>query len=338
MEPRVTAILTNAQGWQKRISLDEGIHWIGTAAECAIRLPEGENIAPYHIQIVNNAHEAHIRLVNLSGQALILESNTQDEIIAPHNMQDLFAAEILYLGTYKLQFDIRKQYVPQTIAREQNQQILGLRLVLSSHVLQPGMMISGRLYLRNLGSEPCQFEVELDGLPTGSYEIDPPPLIHPGGEESSDIRIYHRLISPPAGNTLLTLRVGAPAVYPGRELVLQQTLKVYPSYQFQAAWEGDKSQPDPLDTLIFTPPEAIFDESIGEQETPGNHTVEPTSGTEDKQIPVQNTAQNVENKKAEEEQPVLPLHQRGQKRPDLSGVKVVQGSSGDFLDEKGRLS
>ncbi len=338
MEPRVTAILTNEQGWQKRISLDEGIHWIGTAANCTIRLPEGESIAPYHVQIVNNAHEAHVRLVNLSSQGLILESSAGDEILAPHGMQDVFETEILHLGSYGLQFDIHKEYVAQQVAREQNQHILGLRLVLSGHVLQPGAVIHGRLYLRNLGDQSCQFEVELDGLPAENYEIDPPPLIHPGGEESSDIRIYHRLISPPAGNLLLTLRVSAPAVYPGRELMVQQVLKVVPNYQFLAAWEGDALPPDPLDRLSFNLPEAVVDAPLAAAQPPAGPAGAPSARTDAPPTPPESAGQPSTEGQEDGFRPAIPLPAHGQKRPDLSGVRVVQGSKGDFLDEIGRQS
>lgn len=328
MEPRVTAILTNAQGWQKRVPLDVGLHWIGTAPGCAIRLPDGENIAPYHVQMVNNANEAHLRLINLSGQALILENNGQNEIIAEHDLHDIFANEVLRLGNYTLQFDIHKRYVPHSVAREQNQQILGLRLVLSGHVLQPGGMIHGRLYLRNLGDQPCQFDVDLEGLPRENYEIDPPPLIHPGGEESSDIRIYHRLVSPAAGNALLTLRVGAPSVYPGRELMIQQTIRVVPNYQFLAAWQGDEAPADPLESLRFSLPETVNDLPVALHDRPP----EPPAQEE---APV---APPVVEETAPEIQTVIAPPSHGGKRPDLSGVRVVRGSSGDFLDEKGRQS
>jgi hypothetical protein len=334
MEPRVTAILTNAQGWQKRVPLDVGLHWIGTAPGCTIRLTDGENIAPYHVQIVNNANEAHIRLVNLSGQALILERNGQNEIVAERSMQDIFANEVLHLGTFTLQFDIHKQYVPHTVAHEKNQHILGLRLVLSSHVLQPGTMIHGRLYLRNLGDQPCQFDVDLEGLPRENYEIDPPPLIHPGGEESSDLRIYHRLISPAAGNVLLTLRVGAPAVYPGRELMIQQTIRVLPNYQFLASWQADEPAADPLDNLHFNLPQSVTDLPLASNIPP----VEPQA--EEPEVVAEETpsAQPAEQDRVEEVPSEIPVPQHGQKRPNLSGVRVVRGSSGDFLDELGRQS
>lgn len=334
MEPRVTAILTNAQGWQKRVSLEEGIHFVGTAPNCTIRLPEGENIEPYHLQIVNDANEAHLRLVNLSRQALILDCNGRNEIIPERNMQDVFTTEVLHLGSYLLQFDIHKQYVPQKITCEKKQHILELRLVLSSHVLQPGMMIHGRLYLRNLGDQPCQFAVDLDGLPRENYEIDPPPLIHPGGEESSDIRIYHRLVSPEAGNVLLTLRVGAPAVYPGRELVVQQTIRVVPNYQFMAAWEGDPPPLDPLEMLQFDRTGMIDDLPPASSNAPTAPAEQPTVSESESQ----EFATVVKEVAQEEIRPAQAVHPHGQKRPDLSGVRVVQGNSGDFLDERGRQS
>lgn len=339
MNPRVNVILTNAQGWQKPISLDEGIYWIGTAPECAIRLPEGDPIAPYHLQIVNDTREAHVRLVNLSSLSMIVKNSAHDEMLDPRSMKDLFGGETIHLGTYRLQFEIHKEYVPRTVAREQNQQVLGLRLVLSGHVLQPAKMISGRLYLRNLGSLPCQFEVRLEGLPVNDYEIDPPPLINPGGEESSDIRIYHHLISPPAGSAAVTLRVSAPSVYPGLDMEIRQTIKVLPSYQFLEAWEGDPPPPDPLDTIEFTPPEAwLVEETVTIPQPPLETAPDLPAGGDTPQVASDEEEHPRAGDQAANGTPIAAFNKAKKNRVDLSNARVVHGSSGDFLDDKEKRS
>lgn len=347
MDAMVTVVLTNEQGWQKRFPLEEGVFVVGSAADARIRLPAGEVISPYHLQLVNSSREASMRLVNLSPWALPLKSGAQDVRVEPGQLRDVFDGETIYLDTLTMQFEIRKQVVQAEVVQEENHSVIGLRMVLSGQVLYPGGTLVGSLYLRNLGTEACQFDVELEGLPPACYEIFPPALIHAGGEESTEIHFFHRGVAPTPGVHTIDLRVSAPETYPGRELTIRQSLKVMPCYDYQF----DFDRPEPAraaEEQIFVPeplplvPEAF---AVEAQEQPSFSEPQEKSA-EDVPLPYRDPFDEIwaeDNGGAEANSPEVALPEEPArvtlpiarvKRPDLSGVKVMKASTGEFLEEK----
>ncbi len=229
MEAEVTVIIINERGWQKPHPLGEGRFWVGTAEDAHIRLDD-PGIAPYHLQLVNSSSERSVRLVNLSNAPLLLHKGSASQLFAPGRGIDLLGTERLGIGSYHLEFQLHKQGAARPTHKENKRRFIGVRLQLPDVVLRLDSPLVGVLTLQNAGAQACQFDIQLEGLPPECYEIAPLPLLHPGGEESSEIRFFHRRVSPPAGPCAVTLKVSAPAVYPGEEVIIQQTLKVAPAY------------------------------------------------------------------------------------------------------------
>jgi len=414
MEANVNVTLINEQGWQKQYQLNEGVHWVGSAANAQIQIVDAKEVAPYHLQIVNNKAEASIRLLNLSKEEIVLQKAGKQSHLEADGFTDVFGEVTLFLGGYTLKFSIDKEVQKKEAVLEHQQKVMGVRLVLSDVVLRPdaGPLI-GTLSLQNLGDEPCQFEVHLEGLPPDCYEILPPPLIYAGGEESTEIRIFHRHVSPPAGRQTLTLRVSAPAVYPGKEIRVEQVIKVLSYYEHsltfltptakqvelipvkpvapQAAATSEEILPPSI--LPSEPTIPIFQMPIVQNqkfEQPGEQTVriegrqaekqvvaaemgpsgvpdiplelvEPVPAFEEQKpdetvtIPVpeppvgeaahtfpmtEESAVPEAQVEAQPEQPAVELEApvfrgvRKPSRPDLSSVKVMKASTGDFLQKK----
>ena len=230
MEAKITAILTDERGWQKPFQLNEGVYWIGSADKVQIQLPVMKDISPYHLQVVNAHNSQSVRLINLSRGSIVVQKGAESTLFAPGGIMDVFGPEIFRLGPYTLHFQLQKQNESQPATAEGKQKVIGLRLVLPDVVLRPNIPLVGVLSLQNLGNQACQFRVEIDGIPEQCYEITPPPLIFAGGEENTEIRFFHKMVAPPAGQQKITLRVSAPEVYPGEVASVQQVLKVMPYY------------------------------------------------------------------------------------------------------------
>lgn len=335
MDSKVTAILVNEEGWEKSFQLEEGAHILGSAENARIRLSAASGIAPHNLQIVNNEGETNLRLVNLSPEEMLLENSTQKWVLSPGEFRDVFGGETLHVGAYVLRFQITKQYIQKQVVKEENQKVMGLRLELSGQVLRPGDTLLGTLYLRNLGSEACQFEVELTGLPSSCYEITPPPLIHAGGEESTQIRIFHHRVTPVAGYVPITLRLSAPTVYPGREITLKQMLKVLPCYEhsFSFGEAEELAVTAPLEPV--QPPEdsteapVMFPEDTLEESEPVQTTLsEPSAPVVP---PIGETPAPEPSALEAVEMPPVVIRP---KRPDLSSVKVMKANAGQFLKDK----
>ncbi len=363
MDSSVMVVLTNEQGWQKRFPLEEGVFVVGSAADARIRLPEGEGIAPYHVQLVNSSREACMRLVNLSQWEVPLKSGANDVRVQPGQLRDVFDGETIYLDALSMQFEIRKRPVQAEVVKEENHNVIGLRMVLSGQVLYPGGSLTGTLYLRNLGSEACQFDVELQGLPPECYEISPPALIHAGGEESTEIQFFHRKAAPAPGVHNFDLRVSAPDAYPGRELTIRQAIKVMPCYDY--GFDFDRPDQDvspeepveePLEAVVEAVPPmpaaplnarpvALPVREPAEISAPPNLPPDPFSHIwEGENTGFEADAPKGSVPSAPEEPaealpppPLAPPQPRG-KRPDLSGVKVMKASTGGFLEDKDKPS
>ncbi|HEX2981251.1 MAG TPA: hypothetical protein VHO48_13360 [Anaerolineaceae bacterium] len=359
MEPKVTAILTNEEGWQRKLPLAEGILWLGSAPDAQIHLADGERIAPYHLEIVNSANEDSLRIVNISGKEMLWKDEQRRAYrLASGGFKDLYGAETLLVGSYTLQFEIDKRYVQRQVVREGQDHAIGLRLVLSGQVLRPGNTLTGTLYLQNRGPEPCQFNVELGGLPPECFEIEPPPLINAGGEESAEIHFYHLGTAPLAGVHEIELVVSAPLVYPGRVITIQQKLKVAPCYAHQMTFVTALADEEPQPAAEAQPVEApvvASEPSLPPAAAPVDAVlpvVEPTVNPApavpmppaeleaavtppDQSTPPLEPAEPAVPERVTEES-VAPARVRPNRvsRPDLSAVKVIKASNGDFLEKE----
>ncbi len=329
MDASVMVVLTNEQGWQKRFPLAEGIFVAGSASDARIQLSAGEGIAPYHLQLVNSPREASLRLVNLSPWALLIKSGAQELQVDSGGLRDVFDGEVVYLDTLSMQFEIHKQPAQVEVVKEENRNVIGLRMVLSGQVLYPGGTLTGVLYLRNLGTEACQFDIDLAGLPPECYEISPPALIHAGGEESTEVRFFHRKTAPAPGVHTFDLRVCAPDTYPGRELTVRQSLKVIPCYDYQFGFE---TAPEPG----TSPVDSVQEIREEVAQAPAIPPAAPrTAAPERIPAPPLVMEQPSADPPAIPEEPARVSVPAGRaRRPDLTGVKVMKASTGEFLEEK----
>jgi hypothetical protein len=135
------------------------------------------------------------------------------------------------VGEFAITFYLR---AANGVSIEKRSENLGIRLEMPGVSLQPGVKLAGLLTVMNFGEEKrSQFEIELEGLPSDCFQIDPAPLLYPGGEEKLQIRFYHRGIRPPAGACSIRLRASAVGAYPTEELILPLVLDVEPVYQYR---------------------------------------------------------------------------------------------------------
>jgi hypothetical protein len=392
MEAKITAILTDEHGWQKPFQLNEGVYWVGSADKVQIQLPVMKEISPYHLQVVNAHNSPSVRLINLSKGSIVVQKGAESTLFAPGAIMDVFGPEIFRLGPYTLHFQLQKQNESQPATAEGKQKVIGLRLVLPDIVLRPNIPLVGVLSLQNLGNQACQFRVEVEGIPEQCCEITPPPLIFAGGEESAEVRFFHKMVAPPAGQQKVTIRVSAPDVYPGDVATVQQVLKVMPCYaqslsfsqpavdivpspveDLQPAGSGGEDVVPVEEPLAF-PPELLTESpqaAPGIQSTPQEQPIYQPAPVVQSAYPVQPTPQaapivhpagiqipveevNQETPVAEpapvseveqaqpaakveqptEDIPTVTMPLRKQKRPDLSSVKVMKASSGDFLEKR----
>lgn len=232
-------------GWVKTYPLEKALLMIGSADFNDIVLPEerGLGIAPAHLQVMRPAIElGSIHVVNLSAAPVVLLKNGQIVGNLPGGGTiELNDGDGLMLAEFHLTFAIQSQ---GGIVRSARSEHMGLRLELPGTTLRPFKQLAGRLTVTNYGSLPrCQFELELEGLPSDCYRIDPAPLLFPHGESQLQVRFFHRGSRPAGGLQALILRANAPGTYPVEEVTLDWNLDVTPLQSVQMALDEETQAP-----------------------------------------------------------------------------------------------
>ncbi len=231
-----TMQIVDETGWSKTFSLEKALTMIGSAAFNDIVLSEhhGSGVAAVHLQLIRmQAGTRGFRLVNLVNEPLsiTLSRARGDAVIPPNGSRDLEDGDAVRIGDFTITFYLR---AVNGVSIEKRSENIGIRLEIPGVTLRPGVRLAGLLTVMNFGEEKrSQFEIELEGLPSDCFQIDPAPLLYPGGEEKLQIRFYHRGIRPPAGECPIRLRASAVSAYPTEEVILPLVLDVEPVYRYK---------------------------------------------------------------------------------------------------------
>ena len=217
--------ITQANGWTKQFEPGKAVTLVGSADFTDIQL-SSSSISPIQIQILSD-HQfpTGIRVVGLDGQTKV-NTIQGSFILEPFAIYDISENDEIVLGEYLLKFQ-PSQGFPQTNSANHIQ----AQLKFPDTILQPNLDLTGYLVITNAGEmDACQFDVKLDGIPQDCCQLDPVPMLHPGGQEEVGVRLFNRKTSPPAGELDLVLTITAPNSYPGEVYRLKQRLYVTPDF------------------------------------------------------------------------------------------------------------
>jgi hypothetical protein len=246
--------VSDRTGWTRTFLLEKALETIGNASMNDIVLSDdhGSGVAPIHLQVVSTSlQQKSLKIINLMNAAVPCKkaSTLESFQILPNRAADLEDNDQIYLGDFLLTLFLTELGI--SISKRSNH--IGLDLELPRQTLQVDSKLIGQICVTNFGDQKqCQFEFELDGLPQDCYQIDPAPLLYPGGKERLAIRFFHRYTQPPAGTCPISLRVFSPAAYPSEEVVISFSLVVDPIYKYSVEIEepeiehvADQDQPVP---------------------------------------------------------------------------------------------
>lgn len=224
-----TVHVTDKTGWAKTFPLEKALTMIGSASFNDIVLPEshGGGVASVHIQLISSQPgKRGFRMVNLVSDPLEVSlSEARGRILVPaKGSRELTDGDGLKLGDFLLTFYLQSAH---GISIEKRSENIGVTYEMPSLILKEERKLTGLLTVRNFGEEKrCQFEIDLEGLPSDCYQIDPAPLLYPGGEEKLQIRFFHLGVRPSAGDCPILIRVSAVGAYPTEEVLLPIVLNV----------------------------------------------------------------------------------------------------------------
>ncbi len=241
-----TINVKDQKGWSKSFPLDKALTLIGSAPLNDIVLSNeyGGGVASVHLQLISAKTGVNrFRLVNLVNDPIVIKlahARGVDQIKSKgsHFLED---GDSITVGDFQLTFYLQSD---NGIRIEKKSQNIGLRLEMPSINLRSNSKLTGLLTVTNYGPDKrCQFEVDIDGLPSDCYQIDPAPLLYPGGEEKLEIRFFHQLIRPQSGECPIQIHAYATNAYPTEEVIIPIVLDIEPVYKFSV---------DLHDSLDFT--------------------------------------------------------------------------------------
>lgn len=279
-------------GWSKTFPLEKALTMIGSAAFNDIVLSEdhGSGVASVHLQLISTQTERRgFRLVNLVNETLsMVLSNARGNVIIPaKGSRELMDGDAIQLGEFKITFYLQ---TVNGISIEKRSQNIGLQLEMPGITLKEGKTLTGLLTVKNYGQEKrCQFEVDLEGLPSDCYQIDPAPLLFASGEEKLQIRFFHQGIRPAAGDCPIQLRVTAVSAYPTEEVLLPLVLSIDPVYRYKVEIIEEKEKvKEALEVIVPIPFTPSRIETIEDKE---KQTIDESSDLLDNQQIQQTTSQ-----------------------------------------------
>ncbi len=243
-------------GWAKTFPITKALTMIGSAGFNDIVLPDeyGSGVASAHLQLISTQTDRrNFKMVNLVNEPLALSlAGARGNVVVPakgsRNLED---GDSLKLGDFQLTFYLQSA---NGISLEKRSENIGVTFEMPSLDLKEGRKLTGLITLKNFGQEKrSQFEMDLEGLPSDCYQIDPAPLLYPGGEEKLQIRFFHLGVRPPAGYCPIKIRVLAVNAYPTEEVIIPVVLNVEPIFRFTVDVDSDAQDqlemvPEPNET------------------------------------------------------------------------------------------
>ena len=256
--PKGTVEIIDAGGWRKVFPLDKNIIHIGSDArnDIVIEASHGAGLAARQMQLITSASSAQgYRLINI-GPVELHSGEDAARLIAPRSVIDLTDGEVIKLGDYT--FIFRRDRSAESALRGNEAglrpvtgpiglptpavpistpisvpvtaNVISAALNLPNTRLAPDQVVEGSITIKNLGDKPgVQFKLEVDGLAASCYEVGPGPILFPNAEKQVAFRARHPMQpAPPAGDYRFTVRVTAPASYPGAAAVVDGVLTILP--------------------------------------------------------------------------------------------------------------
>ncbi len=275
-----TIQVVDRKGWSKSFPLEKALTMIGSAPFNDIVLSEanGSGVAAVHLQLISiQTAKRGFRLINLVNEPLLLTlSNARGSLeLQAKGSRELEDGDVVQLGDFKITFYLQTE---SGLSIEKSSENIGVKLEMHGVTLRQGSKLTGLMTLKNFGTDKrSQFEIDLEGLPADCYQVDPAPLLYPGGEEKLQIRFFHLGKRPNAGETPIQIHVTAVDAYPKEKVILPVVLDIEPVYQYSI------SVFDSLDTILeknILNNRPIIMENKGQVSTPIRESIERNEDSE----------------------------------------------------------
>lgn len=226
--------VVDKDGWEKEYPFQKSIVHIGSnpRSDLFLEPSRGAGVALLHAQLIASTAKSGCQLVNL-GDTDILLGLAGDQTLPPRSVTGITNETAIRLGEFALTFytDGDEDTLGSSAGSSQN---IGLNISLPQTQLAANESLSGTIMVSNLGEQTgVQFDLELEGLDSDCYDIEPAPLLSSGAEKDVVFHIYHRGNKPLAGDCRIAISAAVPQAYPGERATVSHTIQVLPLYHHE---------------------------------------------------------------------------------------------------------
>lgn len=250
---RINRILIfDKDGWRKEISVEKDIVYIGSDPRSDIHLSStrGGGVAPTHAQVIASPLGGNPKMINLAPEPIFVGPETSSPL-ETLNVIDLTDGVSCRVGEFSLTFSLTSTF---SALSSQPSDHIGLSISLPRTRLDPNKTIEGYIGISNQGElNNVQVSLDLKGLPSICYDIEPCPIMFAHSEKEVLLRIYHRGSLPLAGEHNITIHATAEKAYPGEEAVIVRALQVQPFFRHRLTVADPAQSSQKAKTTVATP-------------------------------------------------------------------------------------
>lgn len=226
--------IVNENDWEKNYDLDRSIIRIGSQVSCNIQLRDA-SIPPLLMQIIR-INDADIRnVIRFFAPNIMIIRGNQTFPADVNNPYDILDGDQFSFGKYRMFITMGSDKT-----RIRTSKHMRAEMFFSKRELSPESTINGVIELKNLGTEkPCQFRMQISGIPKECLQFSPLPYLYPGASSSVGFIISHLRTKPAPGFTTVSITISAPDEYFGEELEFNQDIYVAPVFDNDFVLEDD---------------------------------------------------------------------------------------------------
>ncbi|MBQ6520955.1 MAG: hypothetical protein IJI14_19795, partial [Anaerolineaceae bacterium] len=229
--------IINEKDWEKSYDFDKSIIRVGSQYNCDIQIRE-TGVAPLLMQIVRNGTAEVSYIMRFFDEGILITRGDQtfpSEQTVPYEVLD---GDKITFGVYRMIITLEND-----LSRVRQTEHMRAEMFLSKSDLSPDNAISGGLLLKNLGTEkPCQFKMQINGIPEECLTSAPLPYLHPGISSSVGFVISHLRSKPAPGFHTVSIILTAPDDYFGEKLEFNQNIYVQPVFDSDFILEDDSQR------------------------------------------------------------------------------------------------
>ena len=229
--------IINEKDWEKSYELDKSIIRVGSQINCDVLINDSD--VPALLMQITRSGTIDVRnVMRFFAENVTLTRGEQTfppDLNVPYYVLD---GDKVTFGLYRMIIELESDK-----SRVRQSEHMRAEMFLSDRDLTPESPISGGLLLKNLGTEkPCQFRMNIKGIPSECLYTSPMPFLHPDASSSVGFTISHLKTKPEPGLHTVSITLSAPDDYYGEMLEFNQNIYVHPVYDNVMILEDDSDK------------------------------------------------------------------------------------------------